>query len=52
MEPENPLPCSQESVTVLYPEIEESTPHPPKLFLKIHFNIILLSTYSSSIQIF
>lgn len=37
MEPENPLPCSQEPVIGLYPEVNKYTPHPHKLFLKDSF---------------
>jgi hypothetical protein len=32
MEPEISLVCSQEPVTVLYPEPDESSPHLPNLF--------------------
>jgi hypothetical protein len=33
MEPEDSLPCSQESAKGPYPEPDESSPHPPTLFL-------------------
>jgi hypothetical protein len=32
MEPEGSLPCSQEPATCLYPEPNESNPHPQTLF--------------------
>jgi hypothetical protein len=32
MEPEGSLPCAQEPATGPYPESDESTPHPHKLF--------------------
>jgi hypothetical protein len=32
MESEGSLPCSQEPATGLYPEPDDSSPHPPTLF--------------------
>jgi hypothetical protein len=32
MEPEGLLPCSQDPTIGLYPEPDESIPHPPNLF--------------------
>jgi hypothetical protein len=32
MEPEGSLPCSQQSTTGSYPELDASSPHPPTLF--------------------
>jgi hypothetical protein len=49
MEPEVPSLCSQDPVTYLYPEPDESLPNPPILFLfKNHFNIILTKTLRCS----
>jgi hypothetical protein len=47
MEPGGSLPHSQEPATCPYPEPAQSSPCPPSHFLKIHFNIILLSTPGS-----
>jgi len=47
MEPEGSLPCSQEYITVPYPESIESILH-PDAFFKIRFNIILPSTPGSA----
>jgi len=33
MEPEGPLPCSQEPATCSYPEPDTFSPHPLKLFI-------------------
>jgi hypothetical protein len=46
MEPEGSLPCSQDPATGVKPEPDESSPHLPTLFSKIHSNIILPSTSS------
>jgi len=43
MEPEGSLPYSQESVICLYSELLQSSPCSPFHFLKIRFNIILIS---------
>lgn len=43
MEHEDEFPCSQKLATSLYCEPDDSNPHPPTLFSKIHFNIILVS---------
>ena len=47
MEPEVPLPCSQQRAACLYPPPDQSTPRLPIIF-KIHFNIIRPSTPRSS----
>ena len=41
MEPEGPLPCSQQQGSSSLPELETSG---PKSYLTLHFNIILQST--------
>jgi hypothetical protein len=45
------LPCSQEPVTGPCQEPDECTPH-TSYFFKIHFNIILPSTFKSSLQVY
>jgi hypothetical protein len=40
MEPEGPLPYSEEPNTVPYPEPDESSPYPHILLFKIYFKII------------
>jgi hypothetical protein len=47
MTPEDSLLSSQWPATGLYPEPDESSPHPDILLTKIHFSIILptASTY-------
>jgi hypothetical protein len=40
MEPEVSLPCSQEPTTSSYPELDESTPYHPVLFLYDPYNIV------------
>jgi len=47
MELEGSLPCSQQPITELYPEPDESSPHLPTLPSYIHPNIILTSTSRS-----
>jgi hypothetical protein len=42
--PSRSLPCLQQPVTCPYPEQHKSNPYPPLPFLKMHFNIIALST--------
>jgi hypothetical protein len=42
--PSRSLQCSQQPATVPYREPDESSPHPPIQFLKMHFNIIALTT--------
>jgi len=44
MELEDSLPCSQDSVTRPYPELDESSPHLPTLFPSLR-SIQILSTY-------
>ena len=44
MEPEGSLPYSQESVTCLYTDLLQSSACSPFHVLKIHFNIIHIST--------
>jgi hypothetical protein len=44
---EDPLPCSQEPTTSLYPEPDESTPYPHTIY-QIRINNILQSKYRSS----
>jgi hypothetical protein len=39
MEPEDSLPCSQEPSTDLYPESDQSNPHPQALFPFIIINL-------------
>jgi hypothetical protein len=46
MESEVTLPRSQEPTTGLYAEADESSPHFPLCFFKIHFHIIFPSTSS------
>ena len=48
MEPEGPLPHSQEPTTCPYPEPDRPSPCPQSYVLKIHFNIILPSILGSS----
>jgi hypothetical protein len=48
MESEVSLPCSQEPATGSYPELDESSPHLPTLFSKIHSNGIFQSLSISS----
>jgi hypothetical protein len=43
MEPESSFPYSQKSASIPYSEPDESSPHPPSCFFKIHLNIMLLS---------
>jgi hypothetical protein len=43
MEPEIPLPCSQEPTSVSNPEPDKSNPYIHTLFLEVQFNIILPS---------
>jgi hypothetical protein len=43
MEPEDSLPCTEDTATFPYPEPEQSNLRPPIMF-KIHVNIILPST--------
>jgi hypothetical protein len=47
METESSLPCSQERTTGLYSEPDESSPY-SSILSKIHFKIILLSTFRTS----
>jgi len=47
MEPEGSLPHSQVLATCPYPEPSQSSTYPTSHFLKIHLNIILLSTPGS-----
>jgi hypothetical protein len=39
MEPEGSRPCSQQPATSPDPQPDTSTPHPPILFFKVHFNV-------------
>jgi hypothetical protein len=48
LEPEGSLPCSQKPTTDPYPDPDESSPHPPILFLQHLFYIIIPSTLISS----
>jgi hypothetical protein len=48
MEPEASLPWSQEPATGPYPELDEAHYNLPSCFFKIHFNVILPSTFKSS----
>jgi len=49
MEPEIPLPCSQDHTTGPYPEPDSSSPHFSHLYFpKIHLSIIFPSTSMSS----
>jgi len=48
MEPQGSLPCSQGSAIRPYPEPDESSPHLPHCFPKIHSNIMFLFTHSYS----
>jgi hypothetical protein len=48
MEPEDLVHCWQESATGPYPEVHESGPHPPNMFLKIHSYTVLPSVTRSS----
>jgi len=57
MESDGSLQCSQQPVTIPYPEPDESTSHLPPYLPKIHSNIIFPSTprpseWSSSLQVF
>jgi len=45
MELQSSLPCSQESITEIFPDSVQSSPHPQTLF-KIRFNIIFPSNTS------
>jgi len=45
MEPEGSLPCSQEPATFPCPQLDKFSLAQPLYFFRIHFNIILLSTY-------
>jgi hypothetical protein len=48
MEPEGSIPCSQQPATFPYPQLDQSSPWLPILFLKIHLNITIPSTPMSS----
>jgi hypothetical protein len=50
MTPEGSLPCSQEPIIALCHDPDESSPHSPSYFFKIHFNIILPSTANFPIK--
>jgi hypothetical protein len=52
MQPESSLLCSQKPATGPYPEPDESSPHSPTLFLKIHFNIIYVRTKTPELRRF
>jgi len=48
MKHDSSIPHLQVPATCLYPETDQSSPWSPSHFLKIHLNIILLSTRGSS----
>jgi hypothetical protein len=55
MEPEVSLPCSQETAFFLYPEPDESSPHPQNIFLQgpfYYYPNIYFSKAVLSIQVF